>query len=247
MPWVRFDDQFPIHRKVDGLSDAAYRLHTSAIFWCARNLTDGFVSREDLDGVTARVRTPERFASECVKRGTWHEAGTPCASEKCPPAPDGETGWVIHDYWEYQPSKEQVLHDREKAAERQANWRARKGGSNGVTAPAKPRNAVTRPDMSENQPIHNGSSNGVTNAVSASSPPRPAPKEAGRAEPAPSGPPDGRAIPSGSPSGGRPDNQSVAAALSVGIGNGHRPATPASIAEHAAAARAAMAAKRQPP
>lgn len=59
MPWVRFDDQFPIHRKVDGLSDAAYRLHTSAIFWCARNLTDGFVSEEDLDGVTARVRTPD--------------------------------------------------------------------------------------------------------------------------------------------------------------------------------------------
>ena len=144
MPWVRFDDQYPIHRKVDGLSDAAFRLHTSAIFWSARNLTDGFVSREDLGGVTARVRTPERFAAECVARGVWHDARQPCPSEKCPGPVDAD-GWVIHDYWEFQPSKEQVMRDREAAAQRQAKWRAK----------------------------HNGSSNAVTNAVSASSPPRP--------------------------------------------------------------------------
>ena len=144
MPWVRFDDQYPIHRKVDGLSDAAFRLHTSAIFWSARNLTDGFVSREDLDGVSARVRTPGRFAAECVRRGVWHDARQECLSEKCP-GPVGEDGWVIHDYWEFQPSKVQVVADRQAAARRQAKWRA----------------------------AHNGSSNGVTNAVSASSPSRP--------------------------------------------------------------------------
>lgn len=37
MTWVRFDDQFPISRKVSGLPDKAFRLHFSAIFWCARN------------------------------------------------------------------------------------------------------------------------------------------------------------------------------------------------------------------
>jgi hypothetical protein len=238
MPWVRFDDQFPIHRKVDGLSDAAYRLHTSAIFWCARNLTDGFVSEDDLDGVTARVRTPARFASECVKRGTWHEARFDCPSPKCA-APVDADGWVIHDYMEYQPSREQVLADRKKAAERQARWREAKAGKPGS-------NAVTRPDMSENDPIHNGSTNGVTNAVSASSPPRPAPKEAGRAAPAPSAP-NGRAIPAGSPSGGRPDNQSVVAALRNAIEPGHRAASYGESHPAADAARAAMAAKRKPP
>jgi hypothetical protein len=151
MPWVRFDDQFPIHRKVDGLSDAAYRLHTSAIFWSARNLTDGFVSEEDLDGVTARVRTPSRFAAECVKRGVWHHAGQACPSEKCP-APVDNDGWVIHDYWEYQPSKAQVVADREAAAKRQAKWRA----------------------------AHNGSSNGVTNDVTNATPPRPERKRGGK-------------------------------------------------------------------
>lgn len=154
MPWVRFDDQFPIHRKVDGLSDAAYRLHTSAIFWSARNLTDGFVSREDLDGVTARVRTPARFAAECVRRGVWHDARQDCPSEKCPGPVDND-GWMIHDYWQYQPTKEQVTREREAAARRQAKWRA----------------------------ARNGRSNGVTNAVSSLSPPRPERKRGGQAAP----------------------------------------------------------------
>jgi hypothetical protein len=154
MPWVRFDDQFTIHRKVDGLSDAAFRLHASAIFWSARNLTDGFVSREDLDGVTARVRTPARFAAECVRRGVWHDAREPCPSEKCP-GPVDEDGWVIHDYWQYQFTKDQVVRDRDAAARRQANWRA----------------------------AHNGSSNGVTDGVSSPSPPRPEGKRGGKAPP----------------------------------------------------------------
>jgi hypothetical protein len=154
MPWVRFDDQFTIHRKVDGLSDAAFRLHTSAIFWSARNLTDGSVSREDLDGVSARVRTPERFAAECKKRGVWHLGDEDCPSEKCPANGGGNgDGWIIHDYWEFQPSKVQVVADRQAAARRQAKWRA----------------------------SHNGSSNGVTDGVSASSPTRPPLKGEGSA------------------------------------------------------------------
>jgi hypothetical protein len=76
MPWVRFDDQFTINRKVTRLSDAAFRQHVSAIFWCARNLTDGVVPEEDLDDVCARVRTPERFVTELLDRGLWHVIGT---------------------------------------------------------------------------------------------------------------------------------------------------------------------------
>jgi hypothetical protein len=176
MPWVRFDDQFTIHRKVDGLSDAAFRLHASAIFWSARNLTDGFVSREDLDGVTARVRTPTRFAAECVRRGVWHDAREPCLSEKCP-GPVDDDGWIIHDYWEYQFTKEQVVRDREASARRQKKWREARNPQ-GDTA-ADLRNPHIHRDGTEG----NGSSNAVTNAVSASSPPRPERKRGGKAPP----------------------------------------------------------------
>lgn len=125
MPWVRFDDQYPIHRKVAGLSDTAFRLHSAAIFWCARNGTDGFVSEEDLDQVCAQVRAPERFAAECVKRGTWHVSGHGCDSEHCPPARE-EPGWVIHDYLEYQPTKEEA-----EAAEKKQREQKSSGGTLG--------------------------------------------------------------------------------------------------------------------
>jgi hypothetical protein len=151
MPWVRFDDQFPIHRKTAGLSDAAFRLHVAAIFWCARNLTDGFVPREDLDDVCARVRTPTRFAGELVVRGLWHLRDEDCPSGKCI-APATGDGWVVHDYLEYQPSADRVREDRADGARRQQEWRDRKrnavsngvsnGGSN--TTPSRTR---TRPEV----------------------------------------------------------------------------------------------------
>lgn len=157
MPWVRFDDQATIHRKLTGLSDAAFRLHFSAIFWCARNLTDGSVPEEDLDDVCARVRTPTRFVSELLKRGLWHEAGNECDSPDCPAHPDNAVtngvtpGWVIHDYLEYQPSKERVMQERESNAERQRKWREKQKPK---VRGKKPRNAVS-----------NGTSHGVSNAA----------------------------------------------------------------------------------
>lgn len=159
MTWVRLDDQFNIHRKLARLSDAAFRLHVSALCWSARNLMDGFVPEADLDDVCARVRTPARFAAECVERDVWHPAGYVCDSEACPACPDskwpvaaGETGWIIHDYFEYQYSKEQVQRDRQANKERQKRHRDTRND---------PRNAV---------------SNAVSNGSSNSTPSRPDPK-----------------------------------------------------------------------
>jgi len=162
LPWVRFDDQFTINRKVARLSDAAYRLHSSAIFWCARNLTDGVVPEEDLEDVCARVRTPERFVTEIVGRGLWHPIGFECDSEHCPAHPDnavsnGVTGWVIHDYLEYQPPKRKVQADRKANAERQKKWREQ-----------RKRQAATASDR-------NGVSNAVSNRGSNTTPSRPGP------------------------------------------------------------------------
>jgi hypothetical protein len=108
MPWVTFDDQYPIHRKVSGLSDAAFRLHTAAIFWCSRNLTNGFIQKADLGDVRPQLRAPGRFAAECVSRGVWHVSGFDCPSQTCPAPRDGD-GWVVHDYLEFQETKVNVL------------------------------------------------------------------------------------------------------------------------------------------
>lgn len=98
MPWVRFDDTYPVNRKVGGLSDAAFRLHTEAIFWCARELTDGRIARDELKQVSGIARA-DRHVPELVRRGVWVETGQ---------------GWEIHDYLVYQPTREKVLADREQ-------------------------------------------------------------------------------------------------------------------------------------
>jgi hypothetical protein len=89
---VRFDDQFPIHRKIATLSAPAFRLQVEAICWSARNLTDGLVRADELVTVT-RTPHPRRYADELVRRGLWHE--TP-------------EGWEIHDYLDWQPSRDVV-------------------------------------------------------------------------------------------------------------------------------------------
>ncbi len=124
MTWVRFDDQFPIHRKVAPLDDATYRLCSEAIPWSSRNRTDGRISAADLAGVSKRA-TRQR-AAKLVERRLWHVAGFECDSEACPPS--GEDGWVIHDYWDYQPTAAKVKADLAAKAERTRRWRERRTG-----------------------------------------------------------------------------------------------------------------------
>lgn len=126
MTWVRFDDQFPIHRKVAGLTDVLYRLHTEAILWCARNLTDGVIRADDLAIVRLAVRTKAAQAATLVQRGLWHPAADLCGGCKEALAeagtPEPPDGWVIHDYLHFQPSRAKVGRERAAKADRQKRW-----------------------------------------------------------------------------------------------------------------------------
>jgi hypothetical protein len=128
--WVKFDDQFPIHRKIGGLSDALYRLHTEAIFWCTRNTTDGVIFLAEFKQISRRARP--KNAMLLVSFGLWHEAGKlcePCAKSLADAGtPEPSDGWVIHDYLEFQPSRSKVVHERQAKAERQARWLESKTG-----------------------------------------------------------------------------------------------------------------------
>lgn len=156
MSWVRLDDQFPIHRKVDSLSDPAFRLHVSAICWCARNTTDGYVSEADLAAAAPRtMKRPDRFVPELVRRGVWSSAAD---------------GWTIHDYLDYQPSKARIEEDRKKNAQRQRKFAARRKDRD-QGKPETP-NAVTNASATPLGAKTNAVADGVTNAA----PSRPVPK-----------------------------------------------------------------------
>lgn len=205
MTWVRFDDGYPWHPKIQPLTDRLYRLANAAIFWCARNLTDGLIHLDRLPFIPTRAKPTRGDAGALVIEGIWHPSGVACLSGRCPaatdgpaPAPiDGWAGWIIHDYFDYQPTKQKVISERAVRAERQRNWVAAKRGAGG---------------------LNGGSTGGTTDAsatapldtpvdvllVPAPYPPRPAPKEGGGGAPAATAARRGAAAPAG---GVEPEDQ----------------------------------------
>lgn len=189
MPWVRFDDQYPDHPKVGPLSDRLYRLHNRAIFWCARHTTDGIIRAELLPDVWRKARATD--AAELARRGLLHTADDPpCPSPKCPPA--GPDGWVVHDYWGYQPARVEVEKDRRDRAERQRRWREKKRGSN-TSTPNTPNN-------------RNGPVDALATEHGDGPPPPPRPEGSG-ARGAPSGPTGAEPPPAAAAAGGAADGR----------------------------------------
>jgi hypothetical protein len=127
VPWFRVDDSFHSHPKAIASGNEAVGLWVRCGTYAAEHLTDGFVPRDVvlLYGSTA-------LAGTLVRTRLWHRA---------------RGGWTIHDYLDYNPSREAVENERKQAAERQ---RRRRG-----TMPSRRDNAVshgvstatpTRPD-----------------------------------------------------------------------------------------------------
>lgn len=117
MGWAKLDDLYPWHRKVRRLTDAAFRLHTTAIAMCARDETDGLVTLEDI-GEMPSIKRPERSIEQLLAHGLWEVV-------------DG--GWEVHDFLEYNPSHEQKVRDRARAAERQRARRERQAEKGDVS------------------------------------------------------------------------------------------------------------------
>jgi hypothetical protein len=100
MTWVRLDDGIGENPKIAAISDSAFALYVTSIAYANRNLTDGFIPRSVGNGQLRYCdgRAAET-AAELERTGLWE-------------AKPG--GWLIHDYHEYQPSKQAVLELRGK-------------------------------------------------------------------------------------------------------------------------------------
>lgn len=100
MTWVRLDDSFPEHPKIARLGDTALAMFVVGLAYCNRNLTDGFIPNQvGLGQLRYCDGNPVPAIRELEKVGCW---------DKVP------GGWQVHDYFDYQPSRESVLKDREK-------------------------------------------------------------------------------------------------------------------------------------
>lgn len=113
MPWAKFDEHYPMSRKVRRLTDAEFRLDVSAVCYSSTNLTDGHIARADID-LVSDVKNPLKAAAGLVRAGRWHGPGHTCTSEWCRPIAEG---WLIHDYLHYNPSRDDVLDRRKRRSE----------------------------------------------------------------------------------------------------------------------------------
>lgn len=114
MGWVKLDDGFHLNPKITGLSDRAFRVYVEMLAWSSCNLTDGVLPARivrDIRATDARTLRRERVhpRAELARAGLWEEQA------------DGS--YLIHDYLEYNPSREQVKERRQAAKERQARRR----------------------------------------------------------------------------------------------------------------------------
>lgn len=133
--WVKLDDGFPEHPKV---LDTQYpplliALQVAGICYCNRNLTDGFMPRAKVaallslgdglafvNGMSGMDATWEPVIADLLRIGVWEEV---------------EGGYRIHDYLEYQPSRDEVegrrnaVHQQKvDAGKKRASTAARAGG-----------------------------------------------------------------------------------------------------------------------
>lgn len=111
MPWFKVDDSFWRHqkiRKVAAKAPAALALWSIAGSWSSEELTEGFIPDDELPWL---IPGAEELAKELVAARLWkREKG----------------GYRFHDWLDRNPSREQVLAEREAAKERMARLRARR-------------------------------------------------------------------------------------------------------------------------
>jgi hypothetical protein len=124
MVWVKLDDGFPEHPKMATAGPLGLAMQVSALCYCNRNLTDGFIPHAmakkllDLDDI--RGVAWKGVVKRLVDVGAWREV---------------TGGWQIHDYAEYQPTRAQVEDERKAARDRMQAVRANKSRTSTERSP----------------------------------------------------------------------------------------------------------------
>src|SRR5437879_2331970 len=104
MVWARIEDQFADHPKVVAAGPLAAWLYVCGLTYSNRFLTDGFIPDGQVRKL-ADVPSPRKLATTLVRVGLWEPA---------------EGGFRIHDFFDYNPSAEEVLAKRGDLSEKRA-------------------------------------------------------------------------------------------------------------------------------
>jgi hypothetical protein len=160
MTWIKLDDQFTDHPKVVQAGPLAGWLHVCGLVYCGRYLTDGFVP-------TGMIRRLADFTGIGIETGGvpgQFSVGHDIENEElvvrlldCHMWEEVEGGYVIHDYLEYNPSKAEILAEREERSEA-----GRRGGLASAAGRAQAKaQANTKQELEQNASQAQAKSNPV--------------------------------------------------------------------------------------
>ena len=97
MSWVKLDDHWMDHPKIIKAGRDARDVWLASITWCAIQLTDGELPAEILPTLCVMAGVPvancQTFAKTLLDVCLWDAT---------------ENGYCVHDYLDYNPSKDQV-------------------------------------------------------------------------------------------------------------------------------------------
>lgn len=143
MSWLRIEGKMPNHEKVSALSDAAFRLHVSAMAWSVEFESDGRLAAHIPETLPKAPRTRALLAralSELTSADLWER---------------GDDGaYVIHDFLKYNPSSAQSKAVREqKTAAGAAGGRAKADNGHGrkLAAASYPSNDLPSEPLAEDK------------------------------------------------------------------------------------------------
>lgn len=155
MAWIRYDDEYIDHPKIEPLSDSAFRWWKRAKAYCNKYRTDGLLLDHFLTRVPPDVVAELRIVRPGFRHALWEERR-------------GQL-W-IHDYLDYQPSKKELEKNNRDNRARQKRFRDR------IRADAA--RQLELPDE-PGAPESNAVSNTITDSVTNGPPARPSPAQPG--------------------------------------------------------------------
>lgn len=121
MSWFRLDDGHLLHPRVRAMGLLARVMWYGSGTWSAGQLTDGHVPAHMLHAIAALEDIPPEEVANCAARlvgvGAWHQQGDTCRCLRRPKGeelPDDPSGYVIHDFLDYNRSRKVVMAERAK-------------------------------------------------------------------------------------------------------------------------------------
>jgi hypothetical protein len=194
MPWLKSEGKAPRNDKLWELSDAAYRLYDAGRHYAVENLTDGHVPLSRVSALTPKPATKVVIRELLKVRGRaplWHELPEICdgcraqrVKHRAEVLP--RTGYVVHDFLEYNPSKTEYEEDqkRRRAAGRagaSARWGDASSHSETHGEPHAPSHG--EPHGGSHSETHGERAESHSGVLSGTHAPYPVPRETDRSVP----------------------------------------------------------------